>query len=314
MTFKRILVPTDLSPDSMAALRYAEAMADTQGAHLVLAHFRPTEDGVRRSREHLVDLLRGRASTVESEVIVEVGDPLAHILDFADRRQVELIVMGTQGRSGLRRALMGSVAEAVVRRAPCSVMTVRYPEASSERSSVAPGRAGGDDATPPGSGPPRLSRVLVPLDFSSASLEALRVAAALPAHTVQLLHVIDDPAYLYGPFMAPLDITEVARQEVDRVRDLLRDLARRHLGAVGHVELVGHGEAGPTILEAARQYDSDLIVMTTHGRTGIARFLMGSTAERVARGAPCPVLTVRGTSALALQPELVEQPTSSTVD
>jgi universal stress protein A len=143
------------------------------------------------------------------------------------------------------------------------------------------------------------SRILVATDFSldadGALLYALRLANTIPA-ALDLLHVVDNPLAA-GVWSSELYTSEVAGLQINLVRDAEQQL-RRGLRALDHrgVKItteVKTGRPGPTIVECARQGGHDLIIVGSHGRTGISRLLMGSVAEYVVRHAPCPVLIVR---------------------
>lgn len=137
MAVNTILVPTDFSPTSEAALRYATEMALTMGARLYLMHV-PGKTGEHfeanfphgqfeaTARKGLsVFLTAEEIERLRPEYAVRVGTPAEEIVRYADACDVDLIIMGTHGRSGLAHALMGSVAEQVVRVAPCPVLLVR---------------------------------------------------------------------------------------------------------------------------------------------------------------------------------------------
>jgi nucleotide-binding universal stress UspA family protein len=137
MTVKRILVPTDFSETSDAALTYAIGVAQAFGAQLYLLHV-PGETGVNfeadfpmvefenATRERLETLVsEGEARRLQPEYALRLGAPSEQIVRYAADRDIDLIVMGTHGRGGVAHMVMGSVAEKVVRTAPCPVLTVR---------------------------------------------------------------------------------------------------------------------------------------------------------------------------------------------
>lgn len=146
---------------------------------------------------------------------------------------------------------------------------------------------------------PKIRKILVPLDFSPPSDYALRYATALAADfgaSLHVLHVIED-RLMMGPWPVEVYLGEVPRlreglikEAESRTLDCLKAIENRGLQATGEV-LIG----GPfqTIVDLANTSGVDLIVMGTHGRTGITHLLIGSVAERVIRHAPCPVLVVR---------------------
>jgi len=160
-----------------------------------------------------------------------------------------------------------------------------------------------------------ISRILVPVDFSPHSELALRYATTLASRlgaSVQLLHVVDDPMAT-GPWSSEVAIPDLS----ELLKNLIADAERRleqSRAAVGHLRVpmattVRTGYSAQTITEHATAGGIDLIVMGTHGRSGLAHLFMGSVAESVVRHAPCPVLTLRNTatgdkteSSLAVEP------------
>lgn len=197
--------------------------------------------------------------------------PSMAILDYADEHDIDLVVMGTRGRQGVDRWLGGSVAEEIVREAACPVLVARADDSQDEHQPV--------------------RRLLVPVDFSKhtqrALLHAIALASAYDA-ALDLLHVIEDisfPAAYGGPLTPPPETVETS------VRDALEELdVPPDLPVDVHVR---GGYPGRDIVEFAQEHDTDLIVMATHGRTGLRRFLLGSVTEKVVRTAPCPVFTVK---------------------
>ena len=143
----------------------------------------------------------------------------------------------------------------------------------------------------------QLKRILVPLDFSPPSLRAVRFARDWAARShagVCLLHVIE-PMNTAAPFGAePVALPPPPPGFRGKVRDELEKLARKEFPRSTKVSVeLREGAAYDEIVTAARKLKSDIIIIATHGRTGLMRALMGSTAERVVRHAPCPVLTLR---------------------
>jgi len=140
---KRILVPTDFSLTSEAALRYGIALARAFNAKLFLLHV-PEHPGVAAEAEYPLGIYetmknaahqrlgelftRNQVDELSPEYAMRIGDAPQEIVQFAAERNIDLIVMGTHGREGVARVLLGSVAETVVRRATCPVLTVHYPE------------------------------------------------------------------------------------------------------------------------------------------------------------------------------------------
>jgi len=201
--------------------------------------------------------------------------PSEAIINYARDQDVDLVVMGTHGRKGMDRLLSGSVSEEVVRGAPCPVFTV-------------PGTNTADHV-------PTVSRVLAPVDLSDQSELVLNHAAALAdayAAPLDLLHVVEEATYPSAYGLDPLtpDLPNVQ----DRAREALETLAGELDLRTDPVNIhVLAGNAARDIVEFADEHEADLIVMATHGRTGLERFLIGSVAEKVVRRAPCPVVTLK---------------------
>jgi len=149
MNAKKILVPTDFSYSGQSALGFATSLARESGATLLIVHAEELPIAYGAGEFALTPLpdadeLRAMLATVvPSDPAVRCehrllsGDPASQIVQLAADERVDLIVMGTHGRTGLKRMLMGSVAEAVVRRAGCPVLTVKHPEESSIESKPA---------------------------------------------------------------------------------------------------------------------------------------------------------------------------------
>lgn len=141
LPIRKILHPTDFSPSSDAAFFLACSLARDYNAHLVLLHVKPLPEavygdvgvvppepeGVRDALQAKLEQMRPHDASIEVEYLVKEGDAVAEIVRTAS--DCDLIVMGTHGRTGLRRLVMGSVAEWVTRRAPCPVLTVKMPPA-----------------------------------------------------------------------------------------------------------------------------------------------------------------------------------------
>ena len=284
--FARILVPIDFSGPSDAALEYARLFAHAWGSALHLLHVtaehltpphgesagHPEPAALRQIRDRLTDDDRRRRLAIR---VLERAEPAEAILGYARATDIDLIVMGTHGRTGVAHLLMGSVAETVVRSAPCPVLTVRQ----------AP------RVTAP------FTRILVPTDFSGPSDAALDCARALQMKfgaSIHLLHVLADEQ-LAGPFGAEVFVAEAPETRTARLRDARERLSHRVSAAdreQGRVTSeILFGPTASTIVHYAGDNGYDLILMGTHGRTGLAHLLMGSVAERVIRSAACPVIT-----------------------
>ena len=295
--FARILVPVDFSAASDAALDHARMFARAWGGALHLLHvtgerLTPPHAGgdrhdepaaLRQIRDRLTDEDRHRRLTIR---VVERKAPAEAILGYARTAGVDLIVMGTHGRSGVAHLLLGSVAETVVRGAACPVLTVHQ----------AP------------RGAASFTRILVPTDFSAPSDAALDCARHFQLRfgaSIHLLHVLEDEP-IAGMFASEVFVTESSAARAARLRDARERLSHRVSAAdrvSGRVTSeILLGPAARTIVDYAGDNGFDLILMGTHGRTGLAHLLMGSVAERVIRGAACPVMTAHGERPCAVMP------------
>ncbi|HEX8106515.1 MAG TPA: universal stress protein [Kofleriaceae bacterium] len=291
MTFRKLLCPVDFSPGSQHALQVAARMAREADAELVLVHawYVPTTafggdypipvdlaqevvDGAQRDLAAArTDATRLGAPRVSSRVLR--GVPWDQIVQAArEDPAIDLIVMGTHGRSGLARVLLGSVAEQVIRHAPCSVLAARAP------GGVQPFR-----------------KVLCPIDFSEDSRHALDRAAELAARTgagITLLHVIEPAATFSNLPMADNNLQAIDRRATHELARWASELENKVSIPVNTEIRIGRpGVQTLAVLDADPAFD--LVVMGSHGRTGIRRVLLGSVAEKVLRHAACPVLIVR---------------------
>jgi len=286
----RILVPTDFSAPSDAALMYARLFGNAFDASLHLLHVTATHSppphaaiGSRDRDPAVLRELRDRLSADDRRRhnvvrLVEGSDPAGHIAHYARTANIGLIVMGTHGRSGVSRLLMGSVAEKVVRTAPCPVLTVH----TAPRPSVAGFR-----------------RILVPTDFSASSDAALGCARLLAGRfgaSVHLLHVLEEIG-VDGGMGSEVFVTESPEARSMRLMDA-RDRLKHQISTADRIELhatteVIFGPPAQTIVDYAADNAFDVIVMGTHGRTGMSHLMVGSVAERVVRAAARPVMTTR---------------------
>ncbi len=287
LRIQKVLFATDFSDSAEAAAAHATRLARRYEAELHVLHVAaPSEDvsGRLSGFERAVSEASRSGAPAVVEALVTSRSAPAGVLDYARAQDADLIVMGTRGQSGLSRLVMGSVAEAVVRCAPCPVYTVRRTSASEEKDALEP-------ASPPGESRPAIRRILAPVDFSASSqlsaVYARELAALYDAH-VDLLYVTSQPDFAMGP-AADVEPTGLSRRAREQKRlEALK--AEAGLQADVHVAY-SYPQGG--ILDFARSHGTDLIVIPTHGRTGLKRFLMGSVAEGVIRQAPCPVFTVK---------------------
>lgn len=201
----------------------------------------------------------------EARGLVGEGPAASTILDTAGRERVSLIAMTTHGRSGLARWALGSVAEKVVRHAEVPVLLVRsFPEGA-----------------PPRPADRAFKKILVPLDGSPFSAQALRRVKELarPLDARVLLVQVEEKSDYPVQWIPADTVTRAAQEELTAACIPVETIVRR-------------GDPASEILAVARERDVDLVAMATHGRSGPSRWVFGSVTEKVIRAASCPLLVV----------------------
>ena len=277
-----ILCPTDLSEASVQSVPMATHFARLHGADLHLLHVHllhamsPAEDDVPfPGEEEARAALEASAGGIPWNQVVhriERGINAAPaIIDYADANDVDLIVMGSHGRRGFRRLMLGSVTAEVVRSARRPVLVVRHEE----------------DVEAPA----EVDLLIVPVDFSPASDEAVSVALELAATLdvpIELLHAVEPIPYVQMAYPIAVDDGEFKAHAEHRLDEIVEELdTARDIRTT-----VGVGTAEQAVDDAASRSSSPLVVMASHGHSGLSRVLLGSTTERLLRNAPCPVLVV----------------------
>jgi nucleotide-binding universal stress UspA family protein len=282
-----IMAATDLSESADEGVRQADDWAKRLSANLIVCHVTPSHprftskhvgeadvdaERVEAVAKRVSDLTQRRRG--EFQIVIAKGSPATRIVDVAGEVHSDLVVIGTRGESGLDRILVGGTSERVVRDAPCSVLVARR-------------------TTPTG-------LILAATDLSDPSLPAVTVAAEEARRRGARLHVLQN----VDPWPLPVPSIEIAlgaagylidetmaKEERERVAHHLHELM-----ALVHVEsdcLTTSGAPDVEIVRAARRMKCELLVIGTHGRTGLARLALGSVAERVIETAPCSVLVGR---------------------
>jgi nucleotide-binding universal stress UspA family protein len=313
-----ILVPVEMHENAVPVVRWAALLARTLGSRLTLLHVdealeplktRPAfssgripeatttveqwrSDYEQTARLELARLAEQCGIGVGVETVLLEGRAHATILKHLETTPHELIVMGTHGKPWYQRLLIGSTAETVLRASPVPVLIV-HNTAAAQR-------------------PPQLKKLLFPTDFSAAGKAGEDWALQLATHGAEevfLVHAIENPLLdVYNPDTAEIDLRQLmaeSRQHPPRSAQPFWDhahqmahakltlLRQQLLGERLQVEvLVQEGPAAEDIFKVAEKKSVDLIVMATHGRTGVRRLLIGSVTEKVVRIAPCPVLAV----------------------
>ena len=294
MVVTRILCPIDLSDISRHVVDHASALARWYGARLVLLHIvvdgpvmgippPPIEDV---QRDELVAVMRKAAANVPASVgtefvVRQAAEAHVAILAEAAEQKPDLLVLGTHGRAGFKRLLLGSVAERVIRRSTCPTLVV-------------PPRA----ADIPAATPVRFRQIVCAVDFSEWAVVAATLGIHLARQTaahLTLLHAIQRPPELLEDATDPdFNVDRIrAAAEADALRRL-RDLLPHASDIPGAITTrVEEGEAYRAILRTASDVHADLIVMGVRGRNATDLTIFGSTANHVVREAACPVLIVR---------------------
>jgi len=238
---------------------------------------------MKRARHQLVEL-KARAADrgISVQTRMTRGIPSEEVLAAANVEDPDLIVVGTRGKTGLAHVLLGSTAERIIRTAPCPVLAVRAEGTGGE----AAGTSRCDHAG--------LDQILVPIDFSDCSLDALEYGAMVAQRlkaSVKLLHVLEPVSYGLDFTLSHMKTRESIKTVLtNRLSDAVSALTSS--GLVSDFLIVG-GLPADSILGAAAAQGIDVIVMGTHGRRGLSRTLFGSVTESVLRRSSCLVLTVR---------------------
>lgn len=295
---KHILCPVDFSETSARALHYAMVMAQRVTAQVTLLHAYTLPNFVMPEGAMLPDARDLTRLSVEAQAKLDetaakythtlvrltpeltVGEPSIEIPRCAKENEVDLIVMATHGRTGLEHALLGSVAERVVRTSEIPVLTIREPR---------PGDRHAQTLTV------AIETIVCPVDFSEPSAKALTYAAALARQLGASLHLIHvhstvDYAMAAEAYTVRPDLLRELKQGVERrIEELRASVATEGLKVTASTIT---GVPYKAIHEEAHAKHADLIVMGTHGRTGFERMLLGSVTERVVRTSTVPVLTI----------------------
>ena len=294
---QRILCPIDFSDTSRHAFAHAVTVGQWYGARITALHvvrpmiavspglwstgpmseIWPGQPNQQELEAQARTWLAAEPGTrLETDVIIDDGRPATSILEHAASLSAGLIVMGTHGRGGFERLLLGSVAEKVLRRATCPVMTVPPPAVTTSKLPFA--------------------RLLCAVDFSDSSISALQFAFSLAQESnahLTLVHVFESPSDEEFAKRA-LATSEFYRQWETDTRQRLDALIPQDVRTWCTPEpILAYGKAYQQILKLAATEQSDLIVMGVQGRIAFDLMLFGSTTNQVVRRASCPVLTLR---------------------
>jgi nucleotide-binding universal stress UspA family protein len=292
-----VLVPTDFSDEAHKALHYAGALARRLSAHLHIVNVSEVDFAIPgaaspETNPLISDTDDGRALKRQLEAVIgesvdvtfhgRTGRAFDQIVRSAHEIPADLIVMSTHGRTGLRRLFLGSTTERVVQYSLSPVLVVRRDEGQV----IAEGQ------------PLAIASILVPIDFSRSSAEGVRYAIdfarAFGARLV-LLHSFEASQFLTidrsGHYSLPPTREAMGAATEDQMREFVKAF---NFDGVNFETQIVMGKAAEAICDYAVERKSDLIITSTHGRTGFMHVLIGSVAEHVVRYARTPVLVVPG--------------------
>jgi nucleotide-binding universal stress UspA family protein len=263
---RKILTALDGTKASESILPYLETLLESQDANVTLVQVTPVWSNARTHEAYsylngVAEKLRAKGAVVDLHVLA--GKPAETLVDMALRGNYSLIVMGSRGKTGLKRLLLGSVAEEVLRRSPLPVLIVHPPAATGEK--------------------PKLKRIVVPLDGSHRSATILPHVAALAKATGARL--------LFTTVVEPH-----AREEIPvelLARSLFRDQEQLLRQGIPTELIIRYGNPTDEILSLGTVQGADLLALSTHGRTGFERARFGSVAESLLRKGKLPLLLLR---------------------
>jgi nucleotide-binding universal stress UspA family protein len=298
-TFSRILFPTDFSEFSNQAMETALAWARRFGAdvhmlHVVTVHnydpFNPDmgfpevniagslQSAAERQMAQFADETASAGPTITREIRTGFS-PWNEIATSAADQEADLIIMATHGRKGLEKLFLGSTAEKVVEHTPCPVLLLR---------------PGDQDGVVP---PEQIESIVFPTDFSEAAGDAAPLAFELAKELgarLTIFHCVEQdvppPYYAAGItsiFELNDEVLSMARQQM---ATLLPDSLAEELE---HDFVIREGRSAQQLVEYASESAADLVIMATHGYSGLEQAMLGSTTDRVMRNTPCPLLVVR---------------------
>ncbi|WP_227380904.1 universal stress protein [Haladaptatus halobius] len=278
---EHILIPTDGSDEAGIAVDHARELAMRFNATAHVLHVvnvrkmetAPQSNEMRTKGENLVgstaEEITQRGVAVETEV--QTGHPSDCILEYVAKQDIDTIVMGTHGRTGVRQYLLGSVTEKVIRLSEIPVLTVRL---SADRPLNTP-----------------YNNILVPTDGSQGALEATKWGMAIAGAFDGTIHAFSVVESAVLGIDLRTDFQEQIRESAEHAVADVVDAA--HDEDLDTTAAVSQGIPYREILSYITEYDIDLVVMGTQGRSKIDRYLLGSVAEKTIRTASIPVMTVR---------------------
>lgn len=298
ITLQRILCPTDYSHDSARALEHALALARWYGSRVTVLHVSPLMPAPRasgalainpvtlelRAHDRMMEMAREFAAPalqagLDTRCLLREGPIVSEILAEAREEKADLIALGTHGHTGVRHLLLGSVAEKVLRKAPCPVLTV----------------SGAAESSTPRA-PSELRTVVCPIDFSEPSRNALAYAVSLAERAkarLVVLYVLEWPENELRGHHAWFGTDYRSQLENDTLHELRAAVPAEARTWCEVHERVALGTPWRQIVNTLRSEHADLAVLGVQGANAVEQLVFGSTVNEVVRRAPCPVLTVR---------------------
>ena len=289
MAYQKILVPLDGSELAEKALPYTKTIALLKNSEVVLFAVSITPAGYRRDRL-LKSYLDANAKQLEASGIkvsttIAYGDVAEEIIGYADKNKVDLLIISTHGYSGIKQWMLGSVTQKVLYGTCVLVLLIK--SKSPEIAKL------------------ELKRAMIPLDGSSFSEITFHYFEELAKGTgaeLLLLEVIESPVVpSYGS--RPINPTwekyrdnlwtELEQQASEYLDKIKADLKKRGLKVNAQVKRGEIGDVAQSIMQVAQNENADLIVMATHGRTGVSRWVYGSVTNRIVEESTQPLLLIR---------------------
>lgn len=278
----KIMVPVDFSETSKRAVNYGLSLALEFEAQLILAHIVPYDPAAyEKAKADLLGLIPPDCrDRINFDIIVQGGEVRSELLGIVEDKEIDLIVMGTRGRSYLERMLLGSVTDRLLRKVHVPILTVSHLDPEKEIHIP---------------GPLPLRRILYATDLADGSEEGLefsvRFARGLDA-TLTVAHVVQfaDTAFrgIETAAVLPDYANEVRLRAEDRLGRMVTLVSD---GRVPISTALAEGVPYETINRLAEQYNSDLIIINVRNKGLLERAVLGTTAERVIRTATAPVLS-----------------------
>jgi nucleotide-binding universal stress UspA family protein len=283
---QEILVPLDGSGEAESVIPYLRDLAPRFGSrvHILSVGIGKKTRRVNRLLEDYVNRIAHKlqSDNIKAEAVTRYGTAADKILDFTAENEIDLIIMATHGRSGITRWWMGSVAEKVISEATAPVLLVRSKRprktAAAEKLNF-------------------LHKILAPLDGSDIGETALPYAETLATNSgalISLLQVVSPPGTVEASLLGGPDWKKFVKSMQDAGEDYLKNIAERLSGkGIKSTYDVVTGDPADKIVEYADDKSVSLIAMSTHGRTGLTRWVLGSIADKVLHSAKIPILLVR---------------------